>query len=317
MPTTIAIARTRQLRRALADFVCLAAAAGRAIHAQQDIGHKLLGGVGIDAGVQSAPGLYISSRVVRYGASEVRDRNGAVVPLDGLDLDAWGGTLGAAFVLKPAAKRAPYFSFALSAPIAKLSLTVDDPRVEIDRSGFGDIYLLPLKAGWRLRGFDLVSSYSVYAPTGRFEPRGGSGIGRGFWTQELSLGGAAFLKGNRSRRISALASYDINSRKRGIDITRGNTLQIQGGAGLPVARVVTIGAAAYALWQVSADHGTALPAILRGQRDRVFGLGPEVQLALPKMGLRLEARAEFDFGVRSRPDGGVAAAGVTYRPDWF
>ena len=303
----------RSRAHVLVGIACLALVAGGPAFAQQDIGHKILGGVGIDAGVQSEPGLYIAGRLVWYAATQLRDREGNVVAVQGLDLDAWGVTLGAAFVVKPSSKKAPYLSFALSAPVAKLSLSVDDPRVQVDRSGFADMYVQPLKAGWRLTGFDLVSSYSLYAPTGRFEPRGGSGIGRGFWTQELSLGGAAFLKGSRLRRISALASYDINSRKRGIDITRGNTLQIQGGAGLPVARVVTIGAAGYALWQVTDDRGTALPQVLRGQRDRVFGLGPEVQLVLPKRGLRMEARAEFDFGVRSRPRGNVIVAGVTYR----
>ena len=253
----------RSRPHALVAIACLALAAGRPAPAQQDIGHKILGGVGIDAGVQSQPGLYIASRIVRYGATQLRNRDGAVVPLQGLDLDAWGATFGAAYVTKPSSKKAPYLSFALSAPLAKLSLSVDDPRVQIDRSGFADLYVQPLKLGWRLTGLDLVSSYSVYAPTGRFEPRGGSGMGRGFWTQELSLGGAAFQEGNRMRRVSALASYDVNSRKRGIDITRGNTLQVQGGGGFPVAKVLTMGLAGYALWQVTDDRGTALPQVVR------------------------------------------------------
>ena len=301
-----------RFRRAFAVSACFALAAGGSVGGQQDIGHKLLGGLGIDAGVQPESGLYIASRIVRYAATDLRDRNGDQVPLKGFDLVAWGGTLGVAFVTKSAAKYAPYLSFALSAPVAKISLNVDDPRVAVDRSGFGDAYVQPIKAGWRLPGFDVVGSYSVYAPTGRFEPRGRSGVGRGFWTQEASLGGAAFPWGDRSRRISLLASYDVNSRKQGIDITRGSTLQVQGGAGGPIAKIVTVGAAWYGLWQVTDDRGTALPAILRGQRDRVFGLGPEVQVTLPALGVRAEGRVEFEFGVRSRPRGNVAAGGMTY-----
>lgn len=302
----------RLLRRALIAAGLHTVVAMTSVRAQQDLGHKLLGGVGIDAGVQSDTGLYIAARVVRYGATQLRDRSGARVPITGLDLDASGGSLGLAFVTKPAWAHAPYLSFAVSAPIAKVSLSIDDPRVAIDRSGFGDAYLQPIKAGWRLPDGDVVGSYSVYAPTGRFEPRSGSGVGRGFWTQQVSVGGAVFLQGDRSRRMSMLASYDINSRKRGIDITRGNTLQIQGGAGLPIARVVTVGAAGYALWQMTADRGTDLPTVLRGQRDRVFGIGPEIQVTLPKLGVRAEGRIEFEFGVRSRPRGNVAAGGVTY-----
>lgn len=302
-----------RLGRALTTSVYLALAVSRLARAQQDIGHKLLGGVGIDAGVQSDTGLYIATRVVRYDARQLRDRSGAAVPVKGFDLEALGATLGSALVIRPAGDYAPYLSFAISVPVAKISLNSDDPRIAIDRSGFGDVYIQPLKAGWRLTRFDAVGSYSVYAPTGRFEPRGGSGIGRGFWTQELSLGGAVFLHGDRSRRLSALASYDINSRKQGIDITRGNTLQVQGGAGLSITNATTLGAAGYALWQMTADRGTALPAVLRGQRDRVFGLGPEVQFTFPALGLRAEARVEFDFGVRSRPRGDVIVGGLTYR----
>lgn len=294
---------------------CFAIAGPRVALAQQDLGHKLLGGIGIDAGVQSESGLYLAARVVRYGATELRDRNGAVVPVKGLDLDAWGGTLGAAFVTKPLGKSRTYLSFALSAPLAKISLSVDDPRAAVDRAGLGDAYIQPFKAGWRLSGFDLVSSYSLYAPTGRFERNSGSGVGRGFWTQEISLGGAAFLNHDRSRRFSALASYDINSRKRGIDFRRGNTIQVQGGAGLPAAKVVTVGLAGYALWQVTADRGTALPPVLRGLRDRVFGIGPEIQLTIPALRVRAEARVEFELGVRSRPRGRVWAGGLTYRRD--
>jgi hypothetical protein len=213
-------------------LMCAAAGAGRA---QVELGHKLLGATGIDAGVQAEPGVYILVRAVHFAADEVRDRNGDVVPLRGLDIDAWAGALGAAYVVK--LKKALYFSFAVGAPVAKMSLSIDDPRVAIDREGFGDMYALPLKLGWRSNRFDGVASYGVYAPTGQFEPHGGSGVGRGFWTQQISLGGAAFFSEDRAARASALVSYDVNSRKQGIDITRGNTIQVQGGAGIGVGRL--------------------------------------------------------------------------------
>jgi hypothetical protein len=192
-------------------------------------------------------------------------------------------------------------------------LSVDDPRAAIDRSGFGDMYVQPLKVGWRWRRFDAVGAYALYVPTGRFEPRGGSGIGRGFWTQQLSLGGEAYLSDDRARRVSVLASYDGNFRKRGIDITRGNTVQVQGGAGVGVAKIGVVGIAGYALWQVTDDQGSDLPPVLRGARDRVFGFGPEVQFALPKIGARAELRMLFEFGARARPEADVLAGGLTYR----
>src|SRR5690242_13048870 len=42
----------------------------------QQLGYKLLGSAGIDAGVQPPPGLAIVSQTLHYDASELRDRQG-------------------------------------------------------------------------------------------------------------------------------------------------------------------------------------------------------------------------------------------------
>ena len=122
-----------------------------------------------------------------------------------------------------------------------------------------------------------------------------------------------YADSTRSRRISALASYDQNTRKRGIDIRRGNMFQVQGGAGANVRRVVTLGVAGYALWQVTPDRGADLPPALRDERSRVFGLGPEVDVTIPKWQTRVTFRIEQELGVRSRPRGQVIALGVYWR----
>ncbi len=274
----------------------------------QNIGHKLLGGIGIDAGVQPEPGFYLIDRLVRYDANKLRDRDGVLVLVRGLDIDVIANTLGAALTLKP--KHGPYLTFAFGLPLADIDLNIADPRVSVDRSGFGDIFVQPLMLGSRFAHVDLVAAYAFYAPTGRFEPRGGSGVGRGFWSHQFSLGGAIFADRARQHRASALLSYDLNHRKRGIDIRRGNTLQIQGGAGIRVLGIVDIGLAGFALWQVTDDSGADLPPQLRGARDRVYGLGPEVDVLIPALRLRLGLRAEWDLGVRSRPEGRILVGGL-------
>jgi hypothetical protein len=231
------------------------------------------------------------------------------VPLEGLDIGATANVIGASLVLKP--PRAPYLSFAFGLPVAEISLRVDDPRVNLDRSGFGDLFVQPLKAGWRTPRLDVVASYAFYAPTGRFEPKGGGGVGRGFWTHQLSMGTAVRIDTARRARASVLASYDINGRKRKIDIQRGNTIQLQGGAGMRVASPVDAGLAGFALWQVSDDRGADIPQALRGARDRVFGLGPEINILVPALRARLDLRAEWEFGVRSRPQGRILVASLT------
>jgi hypothetical protein len=281
----------------------------RQLNAQQ-LGYKLLGSAGIDAGVQTPPGLAIVSQTLHYDASELRDREGNVAPIDGLSIAATGSALGVSYTSKP--KGAPYLTFAAGLPIAKIHVSSDDPAASLSGYGFSDLFVQPIKVGWRQRRFDVVGAYVVYAPTGRFEPRNGAGPGRGYWTHQLSLGGALFADSTRTKRLSALASYERNTRKRGIDIRRGDMFQIQGGAGADVHRLATIGVAGFALWQVTPDKGADIPAKLRGERTRVFGLGPEVDVTIPRWKTRVALRVERELGATSRPQGHVVALSVAY-----
>lgn len=317
MPVRILCRRRRRRRRSPSPGATLVAViliglgllAGRDARAQ-DLGHKVLGAVGIDAGVQQEPGLYFAGRIIRFDASRLRDRDGRLVPIEGLDIDVIAGVFGVALTLKP--RGAPYLGWAFGVPLARISLNADDPRVSVDRAGFGDAFVQPLRVGWRTPHADIGVSYAFYAPTGRFEPRGGGGIGRGFWAHQFSLGVAVRGDLERRMRASVLLSYDLNRPKRGIDIQRGNTFQIQGGAGMRVVDWLDAGLAGFALWQVTDDRGADVPPVLRGARDRVFGLGPEVDILIPALRMRVDLRAEWDFGVRSRPQGRIFVASVTY-----
>ena len=284
--------------------------AGRALAAQQQLGYKLLGSAGIDAGAQSLPGLYVIDRVLDYSAHELRDRQGNVLRINGLDIHAIGNGVGASFTVKPA--RAPYLSFAFGIPVARIRVNSDEPAASLNGYGFGDVFVQPIKAGWRERHFDVVAAYMVYAPTGRFEPGSGRGPGSGYWTNQFSAGGAVYADSARTYRASALMSLEVNSRKRGIDIRRGDMLQVQGGAGATVMKVVTLGVAGFALWQVTPDRGTEIPPRLRGQRSRTFGLGPEIDLMIPRWKTRAELRVERELAVTSRPRGRVIAFGLSW-----
>jgi hypothetical protein len=277
--------------------------------AAQQLGYKLLGSAGIDAGVQPPPGWAIVSQTLHYDASEIRDRQGNVAPIAGLNIDATGTALGVSYTSKP--KGAPYLTFAAGLPLANIHISSDDPAASLSGYGFSDLFVQPIKLGWKERRFDVVAAYVVYAPTGRFEPRG-LGPGRGYWTNQLSLGGALFADSTRANRLSALASYELNGRKRGIDIRRGDMFQIQGGAGVTVQKLATIGLAGFALWQVTPDRGADIPATLRGGRTRVFGLGPELDVLIPKWTTRVALRVERELGVTSRPRGTVFALSVAY-----
>jgi hypothetical protein len=277
----------------------------------QDLGHKLPGLIGLDAGRIPEPGLYLLDRFVLYEASELRDRMGEIIPVGELRLEALSNAVGLSYTIK-----FPQKSLSLTAtvagPIARFRLNVQDrPETSFDRFGLADVYIQPARVGWRQDHFDLVGSYGLYLPTGLSPLAGGTGVSAGHVTHQFSAGGSIYADKNRRNFVTALASYDLNLRKRGVDITRGDTLQIQGGVGVSrFNQRVTAGLAGYALWQVSDDRGADLPLVLRGARDRVYGLGPEIAVTIPAIRSQIRTRYEWDMGVRSRPQGTVFSVGL-------
>lgn len=268
----------------------------------QDFGHRIPGALGVNAGRQPEPGLSVAVQPFLYSADALVDRDGHPIPVQGFRLRAVANGFGAAYTLRCG----PLFlNFSASAPVARARLTSDLPQASIDKFGLGDARLQPIGAGLRGRRFELVAAYAFYIPTGRYEPGGVGPLGRGSFSEELAAGGTAFFDAERRWHLGALASYELNHKKLGIDVTRGDTFQIQGGAGWQAAPAVDLGVAAYALWQVRDDRGSDLPEVLVGSRDRTFGVGPEVGLRIPAWRTRLALRYEQDFGTRARPQGQV------------
>src|SRR6266850_1486249 len=123
-------------------------------------------GLGIDAGSQGPPGLFLIYRLIDFSANKVRDQNGDVLPIPGLKVGAVANAFAVAFTVKTHA--APFLTAAASIPVAVVSLDVSEPPVALDNLGLADMFVAPLRVGWRHPHYDVVSSYGFYAPTGRF-----------------------------------------------------------------------------------------------------------------------------------------------------
>src|SRR5262249_27596743 len=128
-------------RRALFLAALLAPASSLA---QQQLGTKVMGGLGIDAGTQSPPGLFVLDRFLQFTSTTARGRDGEVLPIPGLDILARANVLGVGYTL--ATRGAPYLTVAAGVPVARVALNTDDPVVSIDRLGLGDVFVQPIKA---------------------------------------------------------------------------------------------------------------------------------------------------------------------------
>jgi hypothetical protein len=301
----------RSRKFAILLMICADLLSGAKGAIAQDLGHKLPGLIGLEAGKVPEPGLYFIDRLVWYEADEIRDRNGNVIPIGPFNLQALSNAAGVMYTTK-LGKQSTYFTATAAAPLTHFTTNVQDhPEASIDKFGLSDIFIQPARFGWRFKRFDAVASYGLYLPTGRFQLFGGKTVSSGQVTHQFSAGGSIYANKNRDAFVTALASYDLNRRKRDIDITRGDTIQIQGGAGFSRMKgTIEAGAAAYALWQVRDDRGTALPPVLRGGRDRVYGAGPEVAVFVKAIRSQIRTRYVWDIGVRSRPSGNLFVVGL-------
>jgi hypothetical protein len=279
----------------------------------QDLGHKLPGLIGLDAGRIPEPGLYLVDRLVNYSADELRDRNGNVIPVGDLKLQGLSNAIGISYTMQ-FPQRSLTLTSIVAAPLARLRLNVNDrPEANFDRFGLADIYIQPARLGWSSDYFDAVGSYAVYLPTGTSPLAGGTGVSQGQVTHEFSLGGSIYANNNKDVFVTTLASYDHNLRKRDVDIIRGDTFRIQGGVGVSrFKRMVEAGIAGYGLWQVGADRGADLPPLLRGLHDQAYGVGPEAAVFINAINAQIRVRFEWDLTVQSRPKGNVFSAGINF-----
>jgi hypothetical protein len=302
--------RRRRASAVIASLGLAMLVAGRA-RAQQQVGHKALGTLGLQAGSQAPVGLYLVDQVAFYHSSEVVDRNGHPVPI-GLNLDLLANTVGVAASLE-LPRIATYVNASVGVPLVYLNASTQNPRLSAEPRGIGDLFIQPLKLGWRRGRLEFVAGYSFDAPTASFDAEGSTDRGRGQWTHEFSLGGTLHFGPGKSLNLSALTTFDIYGTKLGIDVRRGDTLQVQGGLGAMAFGLVNLGVAGYALWQVTDYGGSALAAELRGARDVAYGVGPEMDLAVPPLLGQFTLRYTQDVADRARPVGHMVVIGWVAR----
>ena len=278
----------------------------------QDLGHKLPGLLGLDAARIPEPGTYLVYRLARYETDELRDRDGHLIPTPPFNLIGVANAFGASYTTRLSQSKV-FLTITAGWPIARIKTDIEDrPEASIERFGLGDPYVQPVRLGRRTERSDVVTSYSIYLPTDRSALAGGKGVSSGQITHEFSGGGSLYFK-DRTRFLTALASYQLNTRQRGIDLTRGDAIQIQGGVGTKLfGQLAEAGLAGFAFWQVRDDRGADLPPVLRGARDRVYGLGPEVAILLKAIQGQVRVRYEWDIGARARPQGRIFVAGLNF-----
>ena len=160
---------------------------------------------------------------------------------------------------------------------------------EIDANpgaGLTDSALVPVSLGWHFKRADAVANYTIYVPTGRYEDGADDNTGMGMWGQEVGVGTTVYLNEARQYHAATLASITWQSEKKDSDTKVGTAMNFEGGVGADFLKGgLTVGLDYYASFKLTKDRLGDFPLnIGRLEKAGVFGLGPEVSLALAKGG---------------------------------
>jgi len=197
-----------------------------------------------------------------------------------------------------------------------------------DTSNFdvGDMLVQPLWLGLTLTNWDFALGYGFYAPVGRYEtetvtilsrsftttsPRN---IGMGFWTHQIQGAAAWYPWADKRMAVMAAGTYEINTKKEGIDVTPGEHFTLNWGISqyLPLTKnqklLLEIGPAGYDNWQITEDSGSA--ANNPTEHAIVHGVGGQLGLTYVPWNAALNFHAFHEYFASERMQG--QAYGVSF-----
>ncbi|WP_316636101.1 transporter [uncultured Flavobacterium sp.] len=254
------------------------------VNAQLKGGH-ILGGMGLQSGTQTPENtlsVYVPGYF--YTASSLRNANGDK-SIANPDINMFVTGVGASYVSDFKILGANYGATVL---LAFASNKIQGNTLD-SKSPFAltDTYIVPVQLGWHNKRADFVFSYQIYLPTGKFEMGASDNSGLGMFMNEFSAGTTLFFNDKKNFHFSALASYEINGKKKDTDIKTGDLLSIEGGLGKTFYMmnaektapkgILNAGLIYYLQYKVTNDQ---IPVPVFGtietDKDRVGGIGAEI-----------------------------------------
>src|SRR4029453_17073583 len=111
-----------------------------------------------------------------------------------------------------------------------------------------------------------------------------------------------YLNASRQWHAATLATFDFQSKKEDSETKVGNVMNVQGGLGGGFLKGgLTAGLNSYASVKLTDDQIEGFPDILIRGKNKVFAVGPEVQLALAKNNtLYGFLKGNYQWGVYAR-----------------
>lgn len=280
--------------------------------------HYFLGSHGVNSAVKPRQGADYESIFTYYRANSLKDQHGHSVNLRGyndhLKMDflqnkfSYYSLYGLCGVLWGCQVNVPFATGESDFIVFNDSFDLRGGSLKLS-----DIYVEPINLRYQCQRLYAYGSYGFVMPTGRFHPYSPKNTGLGNWGQMLNLAFTYFFDSCQTFSASIFCNYEFHSKKKHIDFTPGNNLCIDWGVGKIFPQYyTTIGVVGYYERQTTKNTGDEIPYPFQHERDRVFAVGPEISVNIPKYIGKVTVRYEFEFGVLSRTQGrSLIVEGIT------
>ena len=242
-------------------------------------GSNIKGDAGVKAGSQPPPGAYIAVPLWFYTADAVKNRDGNEILTGNLDAAVFGVALN---VVTRRRVLGGNYGFLVVLPGANNRVQGAEDFDANPGAGLTDMYVQPMSLGWTKPRADFTAAYGLFLPTGRYEDGANDNTGLGMVGQEILFGTTVYLNSQRSLHVATAATFDFFSEKKDSETKVGNVLNLEGGVGADFLKGgLVAGLAYYGTFKLTDDQfDSRLVSRLLRNKNRVWGLGPEVTLAL-------------------------------------
>jgi hypothetical protein len=244
------------------------------------------GAVGLKGGSVPPPHWYVVAPLVyTYNTDTVRDRDGNKIPVNADITVALFGT----GVTRITTKKFLGGNYGFSAVVAGVNNRLQAAEIEFDPGGgLTDMVVQPVILGWSFKRADVMASYTMYLPTGRYNRGGSDNLGFGMWGHEPAVGTTVYLNASRQFHAATVASVTFQSNKEDSDTHVGTAMNLEGGVGADFLKGgLTTGLVYYTSFKLQSDRIDVVPDIpgtIVGGKNKVFAFGPEVSLAIAAKG---------------------------------
>jgi hypothetical protein len=278
----------------------------------QPSAHYVPGIEGIKGATLPPPGFYVRDYNVFYYANRVNDGSGREI--DAADARAFVyANVPRLIWITDLQVLGGYVGVDALVPLQYTELAFNQPppagRFDESTWGIGDAFG---EVTWsrHLQTASLSLGYGIWVPTGDFSTTNPTRAGRGFWTHMLTAGVTWHPDVDKRWSVSALNRYEISHDTQGLDLTPGQVYTLEWGLGYGFRPTIDFGVIGYYQAQTTKDTGRDATST---SRDQVVGVGPEVILLCPRLGLFTSVRYAYEVLAENRLQGHTAALTLTRR----